>query len=150
MASLSVKVILELLIFLVVFFVNGAESREGQVCSSSLGRIPRGRNRICTVSTAGLFWREECEYDYEARQVTGFSAYIGMTLSVACLGPVGVGQKVGLYKGNKTIGSHVMSSSHTFTNLQVQDTGQYECRVLFDNGTWVSSIFYNITASAGM
>ena len=144
------KAVLGFLVFVVLRTIS--ESLGELDCGSSGGTIPKGNNRVCTVKfeTGWLFWRDHCEEEYEARNVTEFSVYTGMTISVECLPfPDVADQKVGLYKKNEAVVNLSKTATHTF-NFQVVDAGQYECRSVFANGTKVPSIFFNITASAGM
>ena len=155
MAYLLKKLRLRTALIFLVFVVLGtiSESVRELDCGFSGGTIPKGNNRICTVKfeTGWLFWRDHCEEEYEARNVTEFSVYTGMTISVECLPfPDVADQKVGLYRKNEAVVNLSRTATHTFNNFQVVDAGQYECRLVFANGTKVSSIFFNITASAGM
>ena len=131
------------LLIAVSLFVHSRAAE--QTCSIYEGRIPR-QNRIYTVSSKRLLWREDCESLYNARPVSEFHAYVGMNINVTCLDSI-AGKIIRIYKGNQIIDN---STSHRFSNLQITDAGEYECRIEFDNGTGVASTYYNITVSAGL
>lgn len=136
-------------IFLVLAVTLLFQSRAAESEQTCKHEIPKGKNLTCTVSSSELLSRWDCEHENYASIVSEFHAYMGLTVTIICVDSVDVdaGQKVGIYKGGKIVDA---SSSHIFSNLQEEDVGEYECRIVFDNGTLVASTHYNITASAGM
>ena len=131
-----------ILFVLITYFSFLASSTTDRSC---IPRTPLTRTRICSVEPSifiggdpELKWHD---YPYcDRHSAKECLAYVGMALTFKC--SLSESNAIYIYKDGK----YVNASLITYSNLQPEHAGEYECRV---NSSFVLTR-YNITVSAGM
>ena len=121
------------------------------ICNVDHTSLPRGPERSCKVYPNGLAWGTGCdESDEDYYPTPECQAFIAMYVIVECEPVVQEDKTTGhttrMFKSNQMKND---SGTLVIASAQLSDSGEYECRTTFSNGT-SSSTFFNVSISSGM